>query len=282
MAVPVPAVLKLWEMRGCPIYSNGILRELVTPTGAAIVTTLVADFGPPPAMILRKVGLGAGSIDLPISNILRLWLGESHFMTEASSARTSGASRKVESDQSLEHSHSHQSTEQSTSPKKTEAFAGGSPSIETIAVLETQVDDLNPQAIGYTFEALFNAGAVDVFTQAVGMKKSRPGVLLTVVCHPKDILNCEAVLFRETSTLGIRRSNQQRAILHREIQQVDTEYGTIRIKIAWTGSEREKEIANVQPEYEDCAILARQHNLAWREVHRLALDSWYCRSCKVL
>jgi uncharacterized protein (DUF111 family) len=74
-------------------------------------------------------------------------------------------------------------------------------------VLETQIDDLSPQAIGYVFEALFNAGAVDVFTQSIGMKKSRPGVLLTVICHPQDIGACEAVLFRETTTLGVRRLN---------------------------------------------------------------------------
>ena len=75
MAVPVPAVLKLWEMRGTPVYSNGIERELVTPTGAAIATTLAQDFGSPPAMTIERVGLGAGARDLPISNILRLWLG---------------------------------------------------------------------------------------------------------------------------------------------------------------------------------------------------------------
>ena len=240
LPVPVPAVLKLWEMRGCPVYSNGIERELVTPTGAAIATTLATDFGSPPAMTLQQVGLGAGSRDLPIPNILRLWLGE---------VRDQGS--------------------QSIYPDDT------SPSLETISVLETQIDDLNPQAIGYAFEALFAAGAVDVFTQAIGMKKSRPGVLLTVICHPKQLISCEAVLFRETSTLGIRRSTQQRAILSREIQQVETKYGKVGVKVAWNGKEEERAIANVQPEYEDCAELARQHNLSWREVHRLALHNWY-------
>lgn len=240
LAVPVPAVLKLWEMRGCPVYSNGIERELVTPTGAAIATTLATDFGSPPAMTLQRVGLGAGSRDLPIPNILRLWLGEA------------------------------------TSPESESTyFSDTSPSLETISVLETQIDDLSPQAIGYVFEALFTAGAVDVFTQSIGMKKSRPGILLTVICHPEQLLTCEAVLFRETSTLGIRRSTQQRAILQREIQEVETEYGVVRVKVAWMGKEQERVIVNVQPEYEDCAQMARQHNLSWREVHRLALHSWY-------
>ncbi|MBH8551653.1 nickel pincer cofactor biosynthesis protein LarC [Nostocaceae cyanobacterium CENA357] len=240
MAVPVPAVLKLWEMRGCPVYSNGIDRELVTPTGAAIATTLVKDFGAPPPMTIKQVGLGAGSIGLPIPNILRLWLGESTNL-QANFTNSNDISS----------------------------------TLETISVLETQIDDLNPQAIGYVFEALFAVGAVDVFTQSIGMKKSRPGILLTVICHPENLLNCEAVLFRETTTLGIRRTTQQRTILQREIQPVATEYGQVRVKVAWQGKLPEKLIANVQPEYEDCAELARKHNIPWREIQRLALQSWY-------
>ncbi len=231
MAVPVPAVLKLWEMRSCPVYSNGIDKELVTPTGAAIATTLAADFGAPPPMTIKQVGLGAGSLNLPIPNILRIWLGESTSSTTDTSS-----------------------------------------TLETISVLETQIDDLNPQAIGYVFEALFAAGARDVFTQAIGMKKSRPGILLTVICHPENLLNCEAILFRETTTLGIRRSTQQRAILQREIQQVETQYGVVRLKVAWM---QKDVLANVQPEYEDCAELARKHNIPWREIQQMALQNWH-------
>jgi hypothetical protein len=251
MAVPVPAVLKLWEMRGCPVYSNGIERELVTPTGAAIATTLATDFGSPPTMTIQRIGLGAGSRDLPLPNILRLWLGE---------GRGEGLGVTLQGSDS-------------------------SPYLETISVLETQIDDLSPQAIGYVFEALFAAGALDVFTQPIGMKKSRPGILITVICYPEQLSSCETVLFRETTTLGIRRSTQQRAVLQREIQQVATEYGVVRVKVAWTGTAIEKAIAsskntdrliaNVQPEYEDCAELAQQHNLSWREVHRLVLQTWY-------
>ena len=240
MAVPVPAVLKLWEMRGCPVYSNGIDRELVTPTGAAIATTLVQDFGSPPPMTIKQIGLGAGSLDLPISNILRLWYGENESLQTDNSD-----------------------------------LGEYSPNLETITVLETQIDDLNPQVFGYVFEALFAAGAVDVFTQPIGMKKSRTGILLTVICHPEKLASCEDVLFRETSTLGIRRTTQKRSFLQREIQNVETIYGTISVKVAWTGKATEKVITNVQPEYEDCAELARQNNIPWREIHRLALESWH-------
>ncbi len=266
LPVPVPAVLKLWESRQVPVYSNGIDRELVTPTGAALVVTLATRFGPPPAMTLQQVGNGAGSLQLPLPNILRLWIGE-----ELKSQQVG-------------------SLESYTEPLNR---------LETISVLETQIDDLNPQAIGYVFERLFDVGAVDVFTQAIGMKKSRPGILLTVICPPENIPACEAVLFRETTTLGIRRLTQQRAILQREIQRVQTKYGEIRVKVAWSegtslplrdnamhleqpdaqqhsaeGSTH-KTIINVQPEYEDCAELAKANNLSWREVHQLALQTWY-------
>lgn len=232
LTVPVPAVLKLWEMRQCPVYSNGIEMELVTPTGAAIATTLATEFGAPPSMTLQKVGLGAGTKDFSIPNILRMWVGE------------------------------------------TTATIDSDLAIEAITVLETQIDDLNPQAIGYVFEALFKAGAADVFTQAIGMKKSRLGTLLTVICLPEKVADCEAVIFRETTTLGIRHSRQQRTILEREIQQVETDYGIVRVKVARTG---EGAISNVQPEYEDCAELARSKGVSWREVHRIALQCWYAQ-----
>jgi pyridinium-3,5-bisthiocarboxylic acid mononucleotide nickel chelatase len=174
LPVPVPAVLKLFSSRQVPVYSNGIDRELVTPTGAAIAVSLAAEFGAPPAMQLQQIGLGAGTIQLPIPNILRLWLG-----TETASA--------------------------ASSPVRPEC-------LETIEVLTTQIDDLNPQAIGYIFDLLFKAGAVDVFTQPIGMKKSRSGILLTIICPLDRSIDCEQIIFKETSTIGIRREQQIRSI----------------------------------------------------------------------
>jgi uncharacterized protein (TIGR00299 family) protein len=234
LAVPTPAVMRLWETHRVPVYSNGIDRELCTPTGTAIACTLATGFGPPPPMQIQAIGLGAGSRNLAIPNILRLWIGEKSFAGK----------------------------ENLTNDR------------EAICVLETQIDDLSPQAIGYVFDALFAAGALDVFTAPIVMKKSRLGVLLTAICHPEFQDACEAVIFRETTTLGIRRSTQERTILHREIQKVQTEYGEVQIKVAKSG----QTIANVQPEYEDCASIARVKNISWREVHRLALQSWYDRS----
>ena len=234
LAVPTPAVMRLWETHRVPVYSNGIDRELCTPTGTAIACTLATGFGPPPPMQIQAIGLGAGSRNLAIPNILRLWIGEKSFVGK----------------------------ENLTNDR------------EAICVLETQIDDLSPQAIGYVFDALFAAGALDVFTAPIVMKKSRLGVLLTAICHPEFQDACEAVIFRETTTLGIRRSTQQRTILHRKIETVQTEYGEVQIKVAKSG----QTITNVQPEYEDCAEIARSKNISWREVHRLALQSWYDRS----
>jgi uncharacterized protein (TIGR00299 family) protein len=235
LAVPTPAVLKLWERRKVPVYSNGIDRELCTPTGSAIVVTLCQSFGPPPVMNLHQIGLGAGSRQLPIPNILRLWIGEK--------AEEIGDKKSIDIVNCQ----------------------------ETICVLETQIDDLSPQAIGYIFDALFAVGAVDVFTQPIVMKKSRLGVLLTVICHPEFQQDCERIIFRETTTLGIRKSTQVRTILDREIHKVQIELGEVRVKIAKTGDT----ITNVQPEYEDCAELARLHNISWREIHRLVMEAWY-------
>lgn len=230
LSVPVPAVVKLWETREVPIYSNGIQKELVTPTGAAIAVTLAQHFGEPPAMKLTKIGLGAGSTDLAIPNILRLWIGEA-----------AENQPQVELQQ------------------------------ETITVLETQIDDLSPQVIAYTLEQLLTAGALDVFTQSIVMKKSRSGILLTVICHPETAYVCKTIIFRETTTLGIRESTQQRSILNREIKPIETKYGTVNIKVASWGFGENQQIINVQPEYEDCAALARRHDISWREVSQQAI-----------
>ena len=237
LPVPVPAVLKLFASRQVPVYSNQIDRELVTPTGAAIAVALATEFGAPPAMQLQHIGLGAGTIELPIPNILRLWLGTVSTATVPSPIR--------------------------------------SEYLEQIEILTTQIDDLNPQAIGYIFDLLFAAGAVDVFTQPIGMKKSRSGILLTVICPLDRSLECEQIMFKETSTLGIRRTQQTRSILPREIQSVETKYGAVRLKVARNNLVNDDRILNVQPEYADCAAIAQAHRVPWQEVHQLALVAWH-------
>ncbi|MEG5137551.1 MULTISPECIES: nickel pincer cofactor biosynthesis protein LarC [unclassified Microcoleus] len=262
LAVPTPAVMRLWETHRVPVYSNGIDRELCTPTGTAIACTLASAFGPPPLMQVLTIGLGAGSRNLAIPNILRLWIGRKE---EGRGKKEEGRGKKEEERGKKEEGREENSTNDQLAITNLQ---------ETVCVLETQIDDLSPQAIGYVFDALFAAGSLDVFTTPIVMKKSRLGVLLTVICHPEFQDACEAVMFRETTTLGIRRSTQQRTILHREFETVQTEYGEVQIKVAKSG----ETIVNVQPEYEDCAEIARLKNVSWREVHRLALQSWYDRT----
>lgn len=276
LPVPTPAVMKLWQTRSVPIYHNGVNRELVTPTGAAIAVTLATRFGPPPAMMLQQVGLGAGSRNLKIPNVLRLWVGEGDGDAETSQVFSFASPASTQQPKAQPEITPAIATPQGPVDALPETLSSlNSSALETVTVLETQVDDLNPQAIGYVLNALLAIGALDVFTQAVGMKKSRPGILLTVICHPEKVALCETILFRETTTLGIRRSNQQRLILERAIASVETAYGPVRVKIAWSGAGADQAIGNVQPEYEDCAQLAQKHHLPWREVHRMALQTWY-------
>ncbi|APB32667.1 hypothetical protein GlitD10_0357 [Gloeomargarita lithophora Alchichica-D10] len=225
MAVPTPAVLQLCQQRQVPIYDNGIDRELVTPTGAAIVTTLAQGFGRPPALKLERVGWGAGGRELPLANILRLWLG-----SPPASALT-----------------------------------------EPVVLLETQVDDMSPQGLAYACERLREGGALDVWIQAITMKKGRQGVLLQVLCHPELVAPCEELLLQETTTLGVRRQWQERRLLPRRLVTVMTDWGEVAVKVAeYTGRR-----VNVQPEYEDCARIARTHGLPWKQVHQQVLHRFW-------
>ncbi|MEB3232436.1 MAG: nickel pincer cofactor biosynthesis protein LarC [Leptolyngbyaceae bacterium] len=254
LPVPVPAVLHLCQMRQVPVYSNGIQKELVTPTGAAIATTLATAFGPPPAMTIHTIGLGAGHQNLPLPNILRLWIGDlgrSGVQEFGSSEpRFSGAAP------SFPPSPTHD-------PR---------PTTQTIAVVETHLDDLNPQIIGYLFDQLLAVGALDVFYQGISMKKSRPGILLTVICLPEQMVACEEVIYRETTTLGIRRRLQERSLLHRTFETVATPYGEVSVKTA--SLQPDTDIINVKPEYDDCARLAQHHQVPWLDVYQAALQQW--------
>lgn len=248
LPVPAPAVLKLMELRHMPIYNNGAQGELVTPTGAALVAALAQGFGAPPAITLQRVGLGAGQKDFPQANILRLWVGT----TDTKTATNTMAETNTKT-----------------------AFPDHPPpaATETIAVLETQVDDMVPQAMGYLYEQLFEAGALDVFTQPIAMKKSRTGLLITVICHPEAETRCTEVLFAETPTLGIRHRQQQRTLLQRDFQTLHTPYGPVALKVAY--HPHTQAVLKVHPEYEDCAALARQHNVPWQVVYHTALGLWY-------
>jgi pyridinium-3,5-bisthiocarboxylic acid mononucleotide nickel chelatase len=225
LPVPAPATAKL--LQGKPTYSNGVPRELVTPTGAAIVATLceASSFGPQPAMTVSAIGYGAGAAELEGQpNVLRIMIGE-------------------------------------TAEK---AVAG---SEEGIAVLEANLDDMNPQIYGYFSEKALAAGALDVYTTPVQMKKNRPGTLLTVLCRPEDTNTLMSLIFAETTTFGVRTYRAQRRTLPREHVRVATSFGEVRIKVSRVNGR----ILHVSPEYDDCRKLAVEKNVPLQQVINEAL-----------
>jgi uncharacterized protein (TIGR00299 family) protein len=188
--VPVPATVEL--LADAPVYSSGVMMELVTPTGAAIVKTLAARFTSFPEMKIEKSGYGAGTRDFPgHPNVVRLTIGDS-----VSSALAANVAS------------------------------------ETITVLEANLDDLNPQVFGYVIDRLFEEGALDAFGLPVQMKKNRPGMLLTVLCKPEHASKLARLIFSETTTLGVRRRDEMRHTLARRWENVGTPWGEVRIKIA--------------------------------------------------
>jgi uncharacterized protein (TIGR00299 family) protein len=231
LPVPAPATLKL--LQDAPVYSSGQQVELVTPTGAAIVKTLSRRFAPFPAMKIEKAGYGAGTREFPEHpNLLRLTIGEA---SPADDAATSPAT-----------------------------------SNDTIAVLEANLDDLSPQVLAYAMERLLAEGALDVFSVPVQMKKSRPGALLTVLAKIEDANRLTRLIFAETTTLGVRRREEQRQTLSRRWETVDTTWGPVRIKIANVNGS----VSNYAPEYEDCRTLAETQHIPLRTVMQEAIQQY--------
>ena len=258
--VPAPATADL--LRGLPTYSAHIQKELVTPTGAAILRALSPIFGPQPAMQVEQIGYGAGSRS-PESfpNVLRLSIGEQTPVTTPGAPGPGSptiqldrrgrdlASETWDPDHNPDRapfiSHSHREMSWSTNT-------------QTVTVLETALDDLTPQLLAYVTELLLKAGALDVMLTPVIMKKGRPGTLLTVLANPENSPRFEAILLRETTTLGIRIRQDTRVCLDRTHVTVATPYGPIRVKV---GSRiHETEPLTATPEFEDCRAAATAHD----------------------
>ena len=225
--VPAPATLEL--LKDAPVYSSGLQFELVTPTGAAIVSTLASRFSEFPEMKISKIGYGAGTRDFSgHANVVRLTIGE---------AQPAMAAKTLQ---------------------------------ETISVLEANLDDLNPQVFGYVMDRLLEEGALDAFGVPVQMKKNRPGMLLTVLCKPENAAKLTQLLFMETTTLGVRRRDEQRLALTRKWISVPTQWGDVRMKIASMNGT----VTNYAPEFEDCKKLASEHRVPLKTVMQAALRSY--------
>jgi pyridinium-3,5-bisthiocarboxylic acid mononucleotide nickel chelatase len=229
--VPAPATAEL--LKGIPTYSAGPKKELVTPTGAALLRALKCTYGDAPKFATDAIGYGAGSRNPErFPNVLRLTFGESSDVKSISSTNT-----------------------------------------DTVTVLECAIDDASPQVLAHALELAIENGALDVMAAPVTMKKGRLGTLLTVLAKPEDAAALESLLFRETTTLGIRHRNEERSILDRDFVTVETAYGKIRIKVAGAKGAH----LNATPEYEDCRRAAREHAVALKSVTEAALIAFHSR-----
>jgi len=222
-AIPAPATGEL--LQGVPIAASEVQGELTTPTGAAIVSTLVDEFGPLPAMTIAGTGYGAGQSDFEHPNLLRLFVGEDH---------------------------------------------AGSHLGDQITLLETNLDDTSGEAIGYCVEQLWEAGALDVATSALQMKKGRPGTLLSVQCLLPDADQLAEIIFDETTTLGLRRSTLQRQTLPRQAVQVSTDWGEIDGIAATLPSGA----TSFSPEYASCCQIADKQKVPLAAVYEVARQAW--------
>lgn len=227
--VPAPATVEL--LKGFPARLSGVEAELTTPTGAAVVTTLAEPIAETPSLLLEKVGFGAGDRELPeIPNMLRLVLGQ---VIEKAQAVPAVAVQK-----------------------------------ERILLLEASIDDMEAEMFGHFMERSLESGALDVFFTPIQMKKNRPGHLVSVLCRENNRDRMMDLIFRETTTLGLRIVPQDRWVLDRELRQVETELGSVRVKIGRFRGEA----VNVAPEYEDLKQISDQSGLPLKQVKQKVME----------
>jgi len=232
--IPAPATLAILGARGIALSQCEEPSELVTPTGAALLAEFVETFGPMQAVVAEKIGFGLGTRDNKTRpNVLRAVLWEPRPGDQGTG--TGAGALDWETD--------------------------------TIAVLETNLDDINAEILGQFMEQALAVGALDVFHTPIQMKKSRPGVLLTVLCVPAEADQFSELLLRETSTFGIRRYTAERRKLKREFLNVQTSHGGVTVKI---GSLNGK-VVQAAPEFESCKKLAEQAKVPLKEIFEAAL-----------
>jgi uncharacterized protein (TIGR00299 family) protein len=221
--VPAPATTRLLE--GIPIYSGTQRAEMVTPTGALLITAYATEFGGIPAMKIGSVGYGAGARNFDDApNVLRVLIGDADTLASA----------------------------------------------HTVTVIEADIDDMNPQIFGVLMDTLLAEGALDVFYTPIQMKKNRPGTLLSAIATPATREKLTSIIFRETTTIGVRYRDMTRECLDRETQMIATPFGPIRFKVAL----RDGTVLNAAPEFDDCVRAAKTARTSVKEVQAAATKAW--------
>jgi uncharacterized protein (TIGR00299 family) protein len=283
MPIPAPATQEL--LVGVPMEPTEIKGEMVTPTGAGLMVVLATAFGAMPSMTPEKTGFGAGTKDWPDRpNLVRVVIGETTSAaapqnTDASalpgaSALQSTLEQTVAAQSALEQTltrldNALQNTTTSSALMADERLAG----LEwrTLQTLECNIDDMNPEFFGVVFDKLFAAGALDVWIAPLQMKKNRPAWQLGALCDPETTAEVLRAVLRETTTLGVRVQEVQRAALPRQGSQVATNFGDVGIKIAcWP----QANLLRATPEYNDVERLAHAHGVAARDVYQAALGAF--------
>jgi uncharacterized protein (TIGR00299 family) protein len=229
---PIPAMATLEILKGIPVAQIDEPHEFITPTGAAIVAEFAADFGMMPQLRVEKIGYGLGSRQLESRpNVLRAVLGES-------AGHAAGESRYA---------------------------------TDVVTQLETNLDDVSPEIVGALVERLLKAGALDAFLIPVQMKKSRPGVLLTVLCEPAAATSLADLIFAESTAFGLRMSDKPRLKLERRSEMVATDYGEVSVKL---GSDRTGRLLQVAPEFDSCRAVAERSGQPVRTIYAAALQAY--------
>ena len=228
--VPPPAVAEL--LKGVPFYSTDIEGELLTPTGAAIITTVSEQYGPMPTMESSVVAYGAGTREYQnFPNVLRVFVGET---------------------------------------------AGHEPNVERLLMIETNIDDLSPQFLGHVRDQAFELGALDCYFTSVQMKKNRPGILLSLLCEPNQKNQLMQLLFKETTTLGVRTYEVERRALARTVVRVETQYGPIDVKVATLNGQ----VVNGMPEFDQCRRAAKGNGVPLKRVEEAVRAAWELQRSK--
>lgn len=213
---PVPAPATAEILKGVPVYSTASEGELVTPTGAAIITTLANKFGDMPALSTESIGYGAGTRDFEHPNVLRVYLGQ----------------------------------------------AADNAGENVIDVIETNIDDMNPQWYDHIIDRLYSEGALEVFLTSIQMKKNRPGIKLTILSDPDSKDSLLKIIFSETTSIGVRMRRESRDILRRESKTYKTPYGTVKVKITSYAGEQ----VNAKIEYDDLRRLAGENKMPLKRI----------------
>ena len=231
LPVPAPATLEILAARGIALTQCEERQELVTPTGAALLAEFAESFGPMRGLAVTRIGYGLGTRDNQTRpNVLRACLGEA--VTEV-------------------------------------APPVGGWETDTVAVLETNLDDLNPEILGHFVETALAAGALDVFHTPIQMKKNRPGVLLTVLCAPDEADQFTTMILRETSTFGVRRTTAERRKLRREFKIVATPHGPVTVKLG----RLDGNVVQAAPEFESCRQLAEHTGVPLKAIYEAAIQA---------